>query len=135
MPAPVNSASAETRFDKGVRVRRRSEYLLAQSTARRVHTSHFVLLFRDRADAGPARLGVTTSRKVGTAVVRNRVRRLVREVFRLHRGAFPSGHDCIVVVRQPPEPTVFVTVRDELLPALTRRGRPARPSPSPRSAR
>lgn len=46
---------------------------------------------------GPARLGVTVSRRVGGAVVRNRVRRRVREVFRLHREWFADGRDVVFV--------------------------------------
>lgn len=45
------------------------------------------------------RLGVTVTKKLGGAVVRNRVRRRLREIFRLHRGALAAGYDCIVVGR------------------------------------
>ena len=51
------------------------------------------------ARAGRRRLGVTASRKVGGAVVRNRFKRRVREVFRLQRELLPDGSDVVVIAR------------------------------------
>ena len=48
------------------------------------------------------RVGITVSRKIGTAVVRNRARRLVREALRRVPGLVPAGIDMIVVQRCPP---------------------------------
>ena len=48
---------------------------------------------------GKSRLGLTVSTKVGKAVVRNRVRRRIREIFRLSQGKMKQGYDCIVVAR------------------------------------
>ena len=48
---------------------------------------------------GRNRLGVTVSTKLGHAVVRNRVRRRIREIFRLSQGKMKQGYDCIVVAR------------------------------------
>ena len=48
---------------------------------------------------GMSRLGVTVSTKLGHAVVRNRVRRRLRELYRLHRAEMLSGYDVIVVAR------------------------------------
>jgi ribonuclease P protein component len=62
----------------------------------------FVLLVADRFDGdadAPARLGLTVSRRVGGSVVRNRVKRRVREWFRTHHENLPRGKDCVVVAR------------------------------------
>lgn len=48
-----------------------------------------------------SRLGLTVSRKVGGAVVRNKVKRRVREFFRTRRHLFPAGLDLSIVVRSP----------------------------------
>src|SRR5438045_4307818 len=50
------------------------------------------------------RLGLSVSRKVGSAVVRNRLRRLYREAFRLSRHELPVGLDLILLPRSPEEP-------------------------------
>jgi ribonuclease P protein component len=63
---------------------------------RRVHTESFVLLV---AAAPHARLGLTVSRKVGGAVRRNRIKRLVRELFRTRRELFPAGCEVVAIAR------------------------------------
>jgi len=45
------------------------------------------------------RLGLSVSRKVGTAVARNRIKRLLREAFRQLQHDFPRGYDLVIVVR------------------------------------
>jgi ribonuclease P protein component len=49
--------------------------------------------------AGTGRIGVTVSRKVGGAVVRNRVKRWLRECYRRRRSDFPGQVDVVVVAR------------------------------------
>ena len=53
-------------------------------------------------DAGRCRLGLSVPRRIGGAVRRNRVKRLLREAFRLSRDRLPRGMDIVVVVK--PEP-------------------------------
>ena len=52
---------------------------------------------RNRSQAN--RLGITVSKKLGKAHIRNRIRRRVREVYRLNEDKFQSGWDIVVVVR------------------------------------
>ena len=61
-----------------------------------------------------ARLGISISRRVGTAARRNRIKRLLREAFRLQQQAMPAGVDLIVQVR-PHEPRELSAYRDALL--------------------
>jgi ribonuclease P protein component len=58
-----------------------------------------VLYVFPRGEDGPPRLGLSVSRKVGGAVERNRVKRLLREAFALESVRLPQGTDAVVVAR------------------------------------
>lgn len=58
-----------------------------------------VALYCRKTKRGYNRLGLTTGVKLGKAVQRNRVRRRLREIYRLHEGAFCRGYDIVVVAR------------------------------------
>jgi ribonuclease P protein component len=70
-------------------------------------------------DLPHARLGLSVSRKVGNAVLRNRWKRLLREAFRLNRPHLPVGVDLIVIPRPGAEPSLSYLV--DALPRLAAR--------------
>jgi ribonuclease P protein component len=74
---------------------RASDYRAIYSQGRRIQTEKFVLFGRVNAFARH-RLGITVSRKVGGAVVRNRVKRLFREIFRKSSAEIPNHLDLVV---------------------------------------
>ncbi len=65
------------------------------------------------------RLALVISRRAGTAVVRNRIKRRLREAFRLHQHDLPAGYDMVIVVR-PHEP-MALTKYESLLSELKRK--------------
>ena len=65
-----------------------------------------------------SRLGVTVSTKLGHAVVRNRVRRRMREIYRLNRGGMLSGYDVIVVARTRAVETSYQKLERQYLRCL-----------------
>jgi ribonuclease P protein component len=70
-------------------------YRHGRSTANR----HLVLYTFPNATAGPPRLGLSVSRKVGGAAERNRVKRLLREAFAHTEANLRAGQDVVVVAR------------------------------------
>jgi ribonuclease P protein component len=64
-----------------------------------VHTPHFILMVL-AGEGMERRFGVTVTKKVGTAVARNRVKRVMREVFRRNRRLFPQGADVVVIAKK-----------------------------------
>ena len=96
-PWPVVALSLRASCACDARVRRRREYLAIGRTAQRRQTRHFVVLSARRDDG--TRLGVTVSRKIGGAVVRNAVKRRVREAFRRNRKRLLPGHDFVVIAK------------------------------------
>ncbi|HVC09026.1 MAG TPA: ribonuclease P protein component [Elusimicrobiota bacterium] len=71
------------------------------SQGRRVSAHRLLLWHRKRDDAGAsgARLGLSVGGKIGNAVTRNRLKRLVRETFRLRRGQLDVREDFVVCLR------------------------------------
>lgn len=88
---------------------------------RRFFSDNFVLFVNRRADfALPWRLGMAVTKKTGSAVWRNRVRRLIRECFRLEQALVPEGYDYVVVPKRRlvPQAANLAMVRAELVPLL-----------------
>lgn len=125
-PAPPGEgsgrASSET-FPRRLRLQRRREFLRVQRSGAKHHTRFFLVFVapsmlrgRGPAPAAPGaaagegaapapglpatRLGVTVTRKVGKAVKRNRIKRLVREAFRREHHALPAGLDMVWVAKR-----------------------------------
>jgi ribonuclease P protein component len=83
------------------KLRRSGEFLRLQRTGVRYQTAHFVCFAVRLDDSDHTRLGVTVSRRIGKAVVRNRIKRRVRECFRLQlRQMLPPRTALVVIARR-----------------------------------
>ena len=87
------------RFRRVDRLKKRYEFKRAQLSGRRIHTPHFLIVVLPNAVQN-TRLGITVTKKVGTAVQRNRIKRVVREVFRRNRHLFPASHDVVFIAKR-----------------------------------
>ena len=108
----------EKRFHSEYRVRRTADFRRAYRR-RRSASDELIVVFGYPSGLPHPRLGLSVSRKVGPAVVRNRWKRLLREAFRLSREELPAGLDLIVVPRPGAEPQLAAL--RESLPRLAAR--------------
>jgi ribonuclease P protein component len=63
------------------------------------------------------RLGVTVSKRVGNAAVRNRYKRRLREIFRRNKARF-QGHDVVIIVKPPQTSPSFEDLQEDVFRAL-----------------
>jgi ribonuclease P protein component len=83
------------------RLKRRADFLAAASGAR-ASAPAFLMQARDRADSAAPRIGFTVTRKTGSAVERNRIRRRLRAAARdALPGSAQRGFDYVLVARRP----------------------------------
>jgi ribonuclease P protein component len=114
------TTSAGAGLSKDERLRKPSEFLLLQRRGARAQSEHFVLYALPGAAGGRSKLGLTVSRRVGTAVIRNRVKRRVRECFRLRlRSMLPQGIAIVIIARIGAGQLSSAITGDELCAATT----------------
>ena len=110
---PVRPARSEA-LSRDERLRHRREFLNCYRRGRRRHGSLLILYVFPNALSHP-RLGITASRKVGGAVLRHRLKRRIREVYRRWSGrtGLPAV-DLVVHVKPSARESDFTTLRREL---------------------
>lgn len=113
------------------RLRRNADFLAAREEGRRSDCGVFLLVWRFRPDApsAPARVGVVASRAaIGGAVVRNRAKRRMREIFRKNQGLVPPGFDVVLTARPALLRLTFAEAEQRFVQAC-RKLTPKPPSP------
>ncbi len=102
---------------KEMRLRQRADYVAVQSGGMKLHGRHVLAIARKRMTPDlRGRLGITVTKKVGNAVVRNRIKRMLREWLRLH-GWVPTGWDVVLVAKDTAARQVHL---NDFAPDLTR---------------
>lgn len=126
------SASAPKSFDTPQlvvsRLKKRQEFLHVAASGNKMVTRTMVLQYREQSPAGLcARVGFTVSRKQGNAIARNRIRRRLKEAFRLTQAEIlVPGWDVVVIGRHTAKQCPFSIIEQDMRYAL---GKLARLSP------
>ena len=94
-------------------MKRRRDFLQISKSGRLRRCPHFLVFTLKNFD-GPTRLGVTVTRKIGGAVVRNRIKRHLREFFRLEYRSLPLMTDISIIAMRGAEKLSFPDIQREL---------------------
>ncbi|MEO0019785.1 MAG: ribonuclease P protein component [candidate division WOR-3 bacterium] len=96
-------------------IRRRRDIGAVMSTGKRVDSEPFTLRYKEREASFPSRrVAFLLNGKIKGAVVRNRLKRRLREIFRRNKHWFPSGYDYIIQVRLGAEGLKFDGLKERL---------------------
>ena len=121
-------------FPKAFRLRKRPEFISCYEKGRRCFSRNFVIFIHIPDERpGVRRLGLAVTRKSGNAVWRNRIKRSVREFFRLYREQLPEGANIVIVPRRTLDPGQLTLAQaiHELLPAIRSRRASVGPGADP----
>lgn len=104
-------------FARHERLRKRADYLRLYARGQKVFGRHLVLYLEPGA-LPCSRLGITVSRKVGRPVVRNRIKRQLREIFRRQKRFLRPACDLVVNVKRSAATASFRDLSEDFLEAL-----------------
>ena len=110
------------RFGRASRVKHGRDFARVRREGERAVLGCLIANWRKLSGNASSRLGVVTSGKIGNAVVRNRARRLLREVFRLHQHEFVQPLDLVLVARASIRGKGCADVEKDFLTTLRKAG-------------
>ncbi|MBW7475629.1 ribonuclease P protein component [Paenibacillus oenotherae] len=105
-----------------LRLRNRNDFSRIYRHGKSFANGQFVVYWSRQMKAEPFRLGVSASKKIGNAVVRNRMRRMVKEIVRAHKERIVEKIDLIVIVRKPAVDMKMKELDKSMLHVLKRAG-------------
>ncbi|MEW4488831.1 ribonuclease P protein component [Thalassoglobus sp. JC818] len=105
IPPSEDGVGQSRTFSREQRLRSGRDFERVYARKLRAGNEH-LLIFADRSPTGVTRIGLSVSRKNGNSVVRHRIRRLLKEAFRLSQSDLPDGIDLILIPRPGSNSTV-----------------------------
>jgi ribonuclease P protein component len=105
------------RFTKKERITSSREFKWVIRNGKRLSTKNYIIFMKEN-EKGFHRLGIIIKKEVGRAALRNRVKRCLREFFRLNKHRIGGSFDIIILVKKGIFPKKYWEVEEELLKAL-----------------
>jgi ribonuclease P protein component len=109
--------AASLSFPREARLVRRGEFDAVYRAGKRLSSSHFTVFVRSN-ELALSRFGFSIKKALGGAVVRNRIRRRVREIVRCHQQEIPAGWDIVIHPKSIVAKAPFATLAEELVRVL-----------------
>lgn len=113
------AGEASEQFPKSNRILKRDVFVRTYEKGRKLQARYFTAFVLPNLE-GKSRIGITTTRKLGNSVERNRARRLVREVFRKNKWLVPSGVDIVINPKKPLSKLNYPDLESDFLAFLER---------------
>jgi len=126
----ISKKNANKRFSfrPEERIKQSRDFLVAKKLARKFHTHDFIVLVMERKSKDrnltlKSRLGITvTTKAVPLSPHRNRLKRILREAFRLHKHRLIKNFDIVVIVKETARRCTYFEVEQQLLNMLSQSG-------------
>ena len=110
------------RFLKSERLKRSKEFKAVFQQCRKLEDKHLALYVQFSEDAGLRKFGVSLGRALGKAHLRNRLKRRLREIYRVEKGRFRGGYQIILLPRRGSVERPFEELKQSFLSLSTRAG-------------
>lgn len=98
---------------KEERILKRAEFINLNLHGTRYYTENFVVILKQN-NSNTTRLGITVSKRFGNSVKRNKIKRLIREFFRLNKQHIPKGYDIMIIALKESGNLNFLMVKEVL---------------------
>lgn len=109
-------------MQKSSRLRLSKDFKRVYQDGQSVANRNQVVFFLKSGIIGETRIGFSLSKKIGSAVVRNRLKRLLREAYRRNEARIREGYDLIVIARPPLKEKSLQEVEKSLLAMFAKAG-------------
>jgi ribonuclease P protein component len=108
-------------MNKDERIKKNSQFRFIYSRGKSYSNDKLVLyIFRNRKNIN--RIGLSVSKKVGNSVVRNRIKRLIREAYRINKTMYKNGYDFIFIARAGVKNAKFIDVEKSVIYLMKKGG-------------
>lgn len=103
---------------KAHRMKKNDDFQLVYKNGKSFANRQFVIYILKKPDQKNFRIGLSVSKQIGTAVVRNRVKRLIRETFQHLKEDLPNDYDFVIIARKPAAAMNFHEVKKSIIHIL-----------------
>jgi ribonuclease P protein component len=101
------------RFTKDERIKHPQDFRRVMKLGRRLQSKHFLFFLRDN-DVGSHRIGMVLKKEIGPATYRNRMKRYLREFFRLNKHQIRGSLDMVILIKKETILGGYAEVEEEL---------------------